>query len=251
MKKILLFLSIFLLSISNINALTLCDNTEILDLPADITTDYGYIIVKTNTDRYRIYSFLKNSDVVASISSNTLSITNNDSSNSIIYYQTNSAGTTWSNLGSNNTGYTVSDITLLATTIDITDNGNIVYNADYNLVCNSNSISNHIYVPDLDNYKCFVVRNEEVIRAYEEVPTTNATIPYRDYYYNSNYLYTDGNQQFTHYSTLPICLSSDVLTTDVYYRNDFDKILIIFIILAIFIFYIPLKIFLRFFRRFQ
>ena len=27
-----------------------------------------------------------------------------------------------------------------------------------------------IYVPNKENYKCFVVRSEEVIRAYEEVP---------------------------------------------------------------------------------
>lgn len=106
-----------------------------------------------------------------------------------------------------------------------------------------------IYVPDLENYKCFVVRSEEVIRAYEEIPRNNTEISYRDYYYNSNYLYNDGVQSFSQYTTLPVCLSSDTLTSSVYYRNDFDQILIIFIILAIISIYLPIRLFLRFFRR--
>lgn len=107
-----------------------------------------------------------------------------------------------------------------------------------------------IYVPDLENYKCFVVQNEEVIRAYEEIPEDNSNISYRDYYYNSSYLYTDGVESFTE-QVLPTCLDSSVLSSDVYYRNDIDKILIIFIILSIVCFYFPLKIFFRFFRRFK
>lgn len=106
-----------------------------------------------------------------------------------------------------------------------------------------------IYVPDKENYKCFVVRSEEVIRAYEELPKNNTTVQYRDYYYNSNYLYNDGSQQFSQYSTLPVCLSDSVITTDVYYRNDIDSILIVFSILCIFGILIPLKIFMRLFRR--
>lgn len=106
-----------------------------------------------------------------------------------------------------------------------------------------------IYVPDKENYKCFVVRSEEVIRAYEEVPVNNATISYRDYYYNSNYLYNDGEQSFSQYTTLPVCLSSDVISSDVYYRNDFDSILIILFIMFFFIVVIPFKIFFRFCRR--
>lgn len=106
-----------------------------------------------------------------------------------------------------------------------------------------------IYVPDLDNYKCFVVRSEEVIRAYEEIPRNNTEVVYRDYYYNSNYLYNDGIQSFSQYASLPVCLDSNIVTSDIYYRNDFDRILIIFIIIAIVCIYLPLKIFKRFFRR--
>lgn len=108
-----------------------------------------------------------------------------------------------------------------------------------------------IYVPDLVNYKCFVVRDETTIRAYEEIPQRNKDIKYRDYYYNSNYLYQDGVQSFGNYSTIPICLDNSVLTSEVYYRNDFDSILVIFLILCIFCFLIPLKLFLRFTRRLQ
>lgn len=107
-----------------------------------------------------------------------------------------------------------------------------------------------IYVPDLD-YKCYFVQSEGVIRAYEEVPKNNTDINYRDYYIKSNYIYKDGNQSFSTYSTLPVCLSSDVLTDSVYYRNDFDSILIIFYIMCIFCFWIPLKIIMRLFRRFN
>lgn len=107
-----------------------------------------------------------------------------------------------------------------------------------------------IYVPELENYKCYVVRSENVIRAYKQIPYNNSTIQYRDYYYNSNYLYQDGEQSFSQYTTLPVCLDTNNLTSEVYYRNDFDSILIMFLILSIFCFYLPLKIFIRLFRRF-
>lgn len=106
-----------------------------------------------------------------------------------------------------------------------------------------------IYVPDLENYKCFVVRDSNTIRAYKETPYNNRTIEYRDYYYNSNYLYQDGYQQFSNYSTLPICLDHNLLTDDYYYRNDFGSILIIFIIFAFCCIYLPFKLFMKLFKR--
>lgn len=109
-----------------------------------------------------------------------------------------------------------------------------------------------IYVPDL-NYKCYVLVNKDTIRAYEVKPynpgyNQTININYRDYYINSSYLYTDGIQQFSNYMTLPICLDSSKLTDDVYYRQDLDKILVIFLILCIFMFLIPIKLFQRFFK---
>lgn len=107
-----------------------------------------------------------------------------------------------------------------------------------------------IYVPDT-SYACYVVRDETTIRAYEQMPQRNREVDYRDYFYNSNYLYQDGTQSFSNYSTLPVCLDSSLITNEVYYRNDFDSILIIFLIMCIFCFYLPLKIFVRLFRRFH
>lgn len=108
-----------------------------------------------------------------------------------------------------------------------------------------------IYVPNKENYECFVVENEDVIRAYTEIPENGSVVTYRDFYINSNYIYLDGSQEFSEYTTLPVCLDNTNISSDVYYRNDFDKILVIFLILCIFCFYIPIKMFLRFFRRFN
>ena len=107
-----------------------------------------------------------------------------------------------------------------------------------------------IYVPELKNYECYVVQSEGIIRAYKTKPKNDSNINYRDYYINSNYIYRDGSQSFSTYTTLPNCLSNSALTDDVYYRNDFDKILIIFLIMCIFCFYIPFKVIMRLFRRF-
>lgn len=106
-----------------------------------------------------------------------------------------------------------------------------------------------IYVPEKENYKCYVVRDSNTIRAYKTVPKNNSEVNYRDYYINSNYLYQDGSQSFSNYSTLPVCLNNNELTSEFYYRNDFDSILIIFLIMCIFCFLIPLKIFSKLFKR--
>lgn len=107
-----------------------------------------------------------------------------------------------------------------------------------------------IYVPDL-NYACYVVQGEGVIRGYEEIPARDRNIAYRDWYINSNYIYRDGTQSFNQWSDLPICLQTSEISDVVYYRNDFDSILIVFLIMCIFCFYLPLKVFLRLFRRFN
>lgn len=105
-----------------------------------------------------------------------------------------------------------------------------------------------IYVPN-ENYQCYVVQSEGVIRGYERVPVQNATISYRDYFINSDYIYRDGTQTFGAYTTLPTCLDSSVLTHEIHYRLDYDKILVIFLIMCIFVMYIPLKIYSRLWKR--
>lgn len=108
-----------------------------------------------------------------------------------------------------------------------------------------------IYVPDKENYKCYIVQSEGVLRGYEEIPRYNATIQYRDFYIRSNYIYKDGEQSFGAYATIPTCLDNNDLTTEAYYRNDFSQILIIFAIMCIFCLYLPWRIFVRLFRRFK
>lgn len=108
-----------------------------------------------------------------------------------------------------------------------------------------------IYVPDYTSSNCVVIRSEEVMRRYETTPTNNSTINYTDYYINSDYIAQPGNQTFNQYSTLPTCLSSDIITTDIYYRVDMYKILIMFLIISIFAILIPLKVFSRIIRRLQ
>lgn len=108
----------------------------------------------------------------------------------------------------------------------------------------------HVYLPQDSTYnKCYVVQNEDVIRAYDTIPSNNTNYSYRDYYINSNYIYKDGQGQWSQYSTLPICLDNNIITNDFYYRNDFADILTIFFIFSIFIVFIPFKIFSRAFGR--
>lgn len=106
-----------------------------------------------------------------------------------------------------------------------------------------------IYVPDITTYKCFVVRNDSTLRAYKQIPEYNTDVEYRDYFYTANYLYQDGVQSFGSYSSLPVCLDSSVLTTDYQYRNDYADILIIFIIYAFICVYLPIKIFMKLFKK--
>ena len=106
-----------------------------------------------------------------------------------------------------------------------------------------------IYVPDLTNYKCYVVRSDSTIRAYKDIPKNNTDVQYRDYYFTANYMYQDGIQSFGPYSTMPVCLDNSILTSDYYYRNDFPNILIMFFIISLVSIYLPYKIFSHFCRR--
>lgn len=109
---------------------------------------------------------------------------------------------------------------------------------------------NNIFVPEDNIYNaCYVVQNEDVIRGYDRVPSYNTSYNYRDYYINSSYIYRDGSGQWNNYSNLPVCLSSDVITNDFYYRLDLPNILVIFLIINIFAIWLPIKIFANLFRK--
>lgn len=106
-----------------------------------------------------------------------------------------------------------------------------------------------IYVPDLSNYQCIVVRDNNVIRAYNTTPQNNSNSNYTDFYYTSHYTYTYGNQSWNNYSTLPTCLSSDYLTSEFWYRSDMPDIMILFLSICFVSFFFPWKIITRIFRR--
>lgn len=108
-----------------------------------------------------------------------------------------------------------------------------------------------IFIPGLSDYKCIFIRSGDVIRAYKQVPNYNTNVQYDDIYPNANYVLVSGVQQFGNqgYTSLPSCVSSQYLTDDFYYRNDFDKILTIFIIIVIFAIWFPFKLFSRFCKR--
>ena len=112
----------------------------------------------------------------------------------------------------------------------------------------------NVYLPidNVNDFACYSVLDKDTIRAYSSRPQINTSSNYVDFYINSHYLEKEGTQTWgSHVAYLPECISSDAITTDFYYRNDMSQILIMFIILCIFIFYIPIKVFLRLFRRFQ
>lgn len=112
----------------------------------------------------------------------------------------------------------------------------------------------NVYLPidNVNDFACYSVLDKDTIRAFSSMPQINTSSNYVDFYINSHYLEKEGTQTWGSYvQYLPECISSDAITTDFYYRNDMSQILIMFIILCIFIFYIPIKVFLRLFRRFQ
>lgn len=108
-----------------------------------------------------------------------------------------------------------------------------------------------IYVPEYDSGNCAYIYSSDIIRVYASQPRQNATISYKDYYIKSSYIYNDGSTTFSQYSTLPTCINSSRITTDVYYRNDFPEILFLFIGLAFVCLWVPWRLYLRIFRRYQ
>lgn len=107
-----------------------------------------------------------------------------------------------------------------------------------------------IFVPEDDTYnKCYVVQSEGVIRGYDRQPNYNLSYNYRDYYIRSDYIFKDGTGNWSQYSTLPVCLSSDIITNDYWYRLDITNVLINVLIISLFGLYLPWRIFKSIFGR--
>lgn len=83
-----------------------------------------------------------------------------------------------------------------------------------------------IYVPDdLPYSACYVLQSNYVLRAYENVPRQNSTINYIDIALDNHYIYRDGQQIFSQYTTVPNCILEDRITNAWSYRTDFFEIL--------------------------
>lgn len=110
----------------------------------------------------------------------------------------------------------------------------------------------NIYLPidNLNDFACYSIYDKDTVRAYYIKPALDSSSEYVDFYINSHYLQKTGIQSWGQWnSSLPTCLSSDTITTDYYYRNDFPDILLIFIIFAIVGIYLPFKLISRIFRK--
>lgn len=106
-----------------------------------------------------------------------------------------------------------------------------------------------LYIPNYTNSNCVVVYNADTIRVYSTTPTSNSSVNYVDYYVNSHYMSNSGTQNFSQYSTIPTCINANNITTDFYYRNDFDSILIIFMCIVVISYFLAFKPISRLFGR--
>ena len=110
----------------------------------------------------------------------------------------------------------------------------------------------NIYLPinNVNDFACYSIYDKDTVRAYYTKPALDSSSEYVDFYINSHYIQKTGTQSWGQWnSSLPTCLSSDSITTDYYYRNDFPDILIIFIIFAIVGIYLPFKLISKIFRK--
>ena len=105
-----------------------------------------------------------------------------------------------------------------------------------------------IYVPEYSSGNCAYMQSNNVLRVYDTKPTNNSTINYRDYMVDNHYLYRDGTTNFSNYSTLPTCLSDEVITQNYGYRTDIADILLVFVIILGICYFIISKLISSFFR---
>lgn len=106
-----------------------------------------------------------------------------------------------------------------------------------------------IYLPNYETGNCAYIYSSDIIRVYEFQPRQNTTVNYTDYYIKSSYISNSGSTTFNNYSTLPTCISSSNITTNVFYRNDLMNILVCFFIILIVCFYFPYRVISRMFGR--
>lgn len=105
------------------------------------------------------------------------------------------------------------------------------------------------YVPyeDINDYSCYVVYDSQTIRAYKN----NLTIgdnDYTDFFVNSHYMQKDGVQHISSTIEMPVCLGTDSITNEKFYRNDIAHILV-FVSFVLFFIFLAIRIFSRIFGK--
>lgn len=108
-----------------------------------------------------------------------------------------------------------------------------------------------IFLPiDVSDNQCAVMVSDGHIRVYDRVPNgTNINgVHYYDFYIRDDYIQTEGTTNFSSYTTYN-CINSSNFTTDYWYRLDIDKIVTVFLAVAIVGIWLPYKIFSRFLGR--
>ena len=106
-----------------------------------------------------------------------------------------------------------------------------------------------IYIPTYDqNNNYAIIYDKDTIRVYDTPIILDQENTYTDYYINSHYISKNGSETII---SDPVCILSENITDQVYYRSDFPDILLTFILLSLVIFYLPIKILFRLFRRFN
>lgn len=106
-------------------------------------------------------------------------------------------------------------------------------------------IQNKIYVPS-SNLSCYRFIDRNTLRGYLVKPIVGDEVNFYDFYLDQHYNSVTGNETLNEDIT---CLTN--ITTNYLYRNDIVEILIFFMIVGFFVFFIPVKILFRLFRRFS
>lgn len=107
-----------------------------------------------------------------------------------------------------------------------------------------------IYLPiEVNSNQCPVVVSDGHIRIYDKIPNgTNQNVNYYDFYIRENYLESEGNTNWSPYTTQN-CIDYTQFTTDYWYRPDIWQSLICFVIIGGIGFYLPFKLISRLFGR--
>lgn len=106
-------------------------------------------------------------------------------------------------------------------------------------------IQNKIYVPS-SNLSCYRFIDRNTLRGYFVKPNVGDEVDFYDFYLDQHYNSITGSETLNEDIS---CLTN--ITTNYLYRNDIVEVLIFFMIVGFFVFYIPIKILFRLFRRFN